>query len=63
MILDYGGAWIAEIILKYLFADNQPKEMITRGIERREARRAVESQLKEDAEDARRLAIMEKKDN
>ncbi|KAL8291698.1 hypothetical protein RQP46_001956 [Phenoliferia psychrophenolica] len=62
MVLDYGGAWIAEIVLKYLFADNQPKEMITRGIERREARRVVEAQEKEDAEDAARLRIMEKKD-
>lgn len=25
MVVDYGGAWIAEIVLKYLFADNQPK--------------------------------------
>lgn len=42
MILDYGGAWIAEIIMKYFFADNHPKAIITRGIERREARRALE---------------------
>lgn len=85
MVLDYGGAWIAEIVLKYLFADNQPKvrlslppssrphaqthtpfrpnqEMITRGSERREARRAEEERLKEETEDERRVAAFEKKD-
>ncbi len=45
MLLDYVGAWAAEIVLKFLFADNKPKAMITRGIERREARRAAEAQL------------------
>lgn len=36
--------------------------MITRGSERREARRAIEAKLKEDAEDEARVAILEKKD-
>ncbi|KAM0749614.1 hypothetical protein T439DRAFT_314935 [Meredithblackwellia eburnea MCA 4105] len=62
MVLDYGGAWLAEIVLKYLFADNQPKAMITRGSERREARRAEERKLKEAAEEAAMLALGEKKD-
>lgn len=42
MVLDYGFAWIVEIIMKYFFADNHPKALITRGLERREARREIE---------------------
>ena len=62
MVVDYGGAWLAEIVLKHLFADNQPKPIITKGIERREARRAEEKRLK-DAENARtEVALAEKKD-
>ena len=49
MILDFGAAWIVDIVLKYFFADNKPKPIITRGIERREARRAAEAQEAEKA--------------
>ena len=55
MTLDYAGAWLAEITLNYLFADNLPKPVITRGTERREARRAVEAAALE-------AALEEKKD-
>ena len=62
MILDYGGSWIAEIVLKHFFADNQPKPVITRGIERREARRAVEKRLKDLEDEKAAEALLEKKD-
>lgn len=45
MVLDYGGAWLAEIVMKYFFADNQSKPIITQGIERREARRIEEGRV------------------
>ena len=41
MILDFGGCFLTEITCKYLFADLEPKEFVTRGRERREIRRAV----------------------
>lgn len=66
MVVDYGGAWIAEIVMKYLFADNKPKPLITRGLERREARRAEEARLKEieeeKAEEEKFAALLAKKD-
>lgn len=62
MVLDYGGSWIAEIVLKYFFADNQPKPVITRGIERREARRAEEQRLLELEEEKKAEDALVKKD-
>ncbi|ORY90726.1 hypothetical protein BCR35DRAFT_299290 [Leucosporidium creatinivorum] len=62
MVLDYGGSWIAEIVLKYFFADNQPKPVITRGIERREARRAEEKRLLELEEEKKAEEALVKKD-
>ena len=47
IVLDYGGAWLADIVLKHFFANNKPKPIITRGIERRDARRAAEREHKE----------------
>ncbi|CEQ39188.1 SPOSA6832_00699 [Sporobolomyces salmonicolor] len=47
MVLDYGGAWVADIVLKKLFGDTTPKELITRGSERREARREAEQRMRE----------------
>ena len=44
MIIDFAGCWIIEVVCKYLFADLQPKKMITAGRERREQRRLVEVQ-------------------
>lgn len=48
MVIDYGGAWLTDIVLKSLLSDATPKEMITRGSERREARRAEEARLIEE---------------
>ncbi|KAF8908091.1 endoplasmic reticulum Ca-transporting P-type ATPase [Gymnopilus junonius] len=47
MIIDFGGCWIIEKVCKYLFADLEPKPMVTRGRERREQRRLLEEQEKE----------------
>jgi cation-transporting ATPase 13A1 len=42
MIVDFLGCWLVEVLCKYLFADLEPKNMITRGRERRETRRVQE---------------------
>jgi len=42
MIIDFIGCWVIENVCKYLFADLEPKSIITRGRERRERRRARE---------------------
>jgi manganese-transporting P-type ATPase len=42
MIIDFIGCWAIEKVCKYLFADLEPKSIITRGRERRERRRAGE---------------------
>jgi cation-transporting ATPase 13A1 len=46
MLIDFAGCWLLEVGCKYLFADLEPKPMITRGRERREARRALEEEQK-----------------
>lgn len=43
MIIDFAGCWLIEVICKYLFADLEPKDMITRGRDRREQRRMLQS--------------------
>ena len=43
MIIDFVGCWILEKSCKYLFANLEPKVMITRGRERREERRRLET--------------------
>jgi manganese-transporting P-type ATPase len=43
MLADFAGSWLVEIICKYFFADLEPKPLVTRGRERREARRAKEA--------------------
>ncbi len=40
MIVDFAGCWVIEVVCKYLFAELEPKKMVTRGRERREKRRA-----------------------
>jgi cation-transporting ATPase 13A1 len=45
MIIDFIGCWVIETICKYLFADLEPKSLVTRGRERRERRRAREELL------------------
>ncbi|CCM06202.1 uncharacterized protein FIBRA_08445 [Fibroporia radiculosa] len=42
MIIDFVGCWLIEVTSKHLFAELEPKAMITRGRERREARRKLE---------------------
>jgi cation-transporting ATPase 13A1 len=42
MIIDFIGCWAIEKVCKYLFADLEPKSIVTRGRERREGRRAEE---------------------
>lgn len=73
MVLDYGGAWLVDIMLKRTLADMEPKPsmftdkfacyfvswlipffviaVITKGLERREARRKLE-----EAEEAKTIA-------
>jgi cation-transporting ATPase 13A1 len=50
MILDFIGCWVIENVCKYLFADLEPKSIVTRGRERRERRRAVEESLTQDSQ-------------
>ncbi|KAI0281854.1 hypothetical protein BGY98DRAFT_957834 [Russula aff. rugulosa BPL654] len=45
MIIDFIGCWVIESVCKYLFADLEPKSIVTRGRERRERRRAAEELL------------------
>jgi cation-transporting ATPase 13A1 len=42
MIIDFAGCWLIEVVCKHLFADLEPKDMITRGRERREQRRRLQ---------------------
>ncbi|KAF8154679.1 endoplasmic reticulum Ca-transporting P-type ATPase [Crassisporium funariophilum] len=46
MIIDFIGCFVIEVVCKYLFANLEPKPMITRGRERREHRRMLEEQEK-----------------
>ncbi|KAL1689551.1 hypothetical protein GGG16DRAFT_114916 [Schizophyllum commune] len=56
MIIDFGGCYVIEKTCKFLFADLEPKEMVTRGRERREARRAEQERLKQLGEAEEKLA-------
>merc|ERR1711939_501134 len=42
MVVDYGGAWLVDKVLKRSLADVSPKPIIVQGLARREARRALE---------------------
>jgi cation-transporting ATPase 13A1 len=46
MILDFGLCFVVEKGCKFLFADLEPAELVTRGRERREKRRALEEKEK-----------------
>jgi len=48
MIIDFIGCWAIESVCKYLFADLEPKSLVTRGRERRERRRAIEELVTQD---------------
>lgn len=43
MLVDFVGCYIVEVVCKALFADLTPKPLVTKGIERREKRRAAEN--------------------
>lgn len=45
------GCWVIEVTCKYLFADLEPKPMVTKGRERREQRRLIEEQEKAKSQD------------
>lgn len=45
MVVDFLGCYVIEVVCKYLFADLEPKPLITRGSERRIARRQEEARL------------------
>lgn len=47
MIADFVGCWVIEQMCKHLFADLEPKPLVTRGRERREARRREEAKVME----------------
>ncbi|KAI0828564.1 endoplasmic reticulum Ca-transporting P-type ATPase [Trametes gibbosa] len=47
MVIDFAGCWVIEKVCKALFADLEPKPMVTRGRERREQRRAAEAEKRE----------------
>ena len=54
------GCWVIEVTCKYLFADLEPKHMVTKGRERREQRRLIEEQEKaksQDDEDSTKLKV------
>lgn len=47
MLADFGLCFIMERGCKFLFADLEPAELVTRGRERREKRRMLEEREKE----------------
>jgi manganese-transporting P-type ATPase len=48
MAIDFAGCYIIEVGCKFLFAELEPKKMITRGRERREKRRKEQEALKKE---------------
>lgn len=67
MLADFAGSWFVEVICKKLFADLEPKPLVTRGRERREARRAEEERkmkqeelLRLEKEEEDKVAAVEK---
>lgn len=61
MIGDFIGCWLIEVVCKWLFADLAPKPIVTRGRERREARRAVELKEKMELQRAEQAKIENEK--
>ncbi|EAU86785.2 ATPase [Coprinopsis cinerea okayama7 len=63
MVIDFIGCWLIEHGCKFLFANLEPKEMVTRGRERREQRRVVEEAQKaaKALEDARKAVAEDEK--
>lgn len=58
MIVDFIGCWIIEVVCKHIFADLEPKAMVTRGRDRRERRRAEEDFRQKDAEIGEKLKTL-----
>ncbi|KAF8137626.1 hypothetical protein EV363DRAFT_1254544 [Boletus edulis] len=54
MVVDFAGCWVIEMACKYLFADLEPKPLITRGRERREARRREQARMAEAAKEEKK---------
>ncbi|PLW18388.1 hypothetical protein PCANC_08835 [Puccinia coronata f. sp. avenae] len=44
MCMDFGGAMLVELVVKFLFSDVRPKGMVNKGVARREARRRAQDQ-------------------
>lgn len=61
MAIDFVGCWFVELACKNLFADLEPKPLVTRGRERREARRAIEEREAEMEKAKREMEELEKK--
>ncbi|KAK4050538.1 putative cation-transporting ATPase 1 [Microbotryomycetes sp. JL221] len=59
MAVDYVGAWGIDKVMKHFFANNKPKAIITRGIERRLERRKLEQaeKVKQDTSQAEQARI------
>lgn len=58
MIVDFIGCWIIEVVCKHIFADLEPKAMVTRGRDRRERRREEEESRQKDAEISEKLKTL-----
>lgn len=58
MIVDFIGCWIIEVICKHIFADLEPKAMVTRGRDRRERRREEEESRQKDGEIGEKLKTL-----
>ena len=56
MVIDFAGCWVIEQGCKYLFADIEPKPMVTKGRERREKRRAEQEAAKAALEEEKKTA-------
>jgi cation-transporting ATPase 13A1 len=61
MVIDFAGCFIIETACKALFADLEPKPLITRGSERRVKRRALQLQEAVQAELEKARSEVEKK--
>ncbi|KAG8985011.1 hypothetical protein FRB93_006112 [Tulasnella sp. JGI-2019a] len=61
MVIDFVGCWAIELACKALFADLEPRPMITKGRERREKRREEEVRLLEEQRMRELEAEFEKK--
>jgi cation-transporting ATPase 13A1 len=61
MVVDFAGCFIIETVCKALFADLEPKPLITRGSERRVQRRIQQAKALAEEELAKARQEVEKK--